>query len=393
MQKEKNTVQTMGMMAAVSPFISQTSASRVAMLAHHLVQAPTPICPDIPKALTGYEQTLPTFDVRMPTNGVVISVHHKMKMGFGKHAVGENPATTIIFQCQETGKYDTLTINTYHSRHRTYGSKNTIMPIVKTIRPGMHIPKGTLFAHGPSVKPGGIFSNSLTVNIANISLPGTIEDGYIISKSLAKRFSLTEVSSTVGQFGRKMFPLNIYGTDTEFKAYPDIGDTIREDGLVFAFREWSDIFTPLEMTNKALREVDSVHDVCVYGNPGAVVFDIIAETGIGESKTKVHTPQVMAAQSMRYIDKISDYYKGILEEYDKLSRNKNLVFTPRLTQLVTRAYGDKPNAFRAAGSIIRRVYKGVPLEEYRIEIKAARTKPIAEGSKITAFAGNTNSYL
>jgi hypothetical protein len=392
MEKRENNLKLMGLMATTSPFIQFDSSSRLAMMVHHLEQAVSPKISDIPRAMTGFETQLTTFDIRMPTNAVIVSIHHKYRRGFDKFAIKENPSITIIYQCQETGIYDVLYISCFQTRHRIYGTKLIFNPIVSRLRVGMHIPRDTIFAYSPNLKQGNIFSNGLSCNVVNLSFPCTIEDGYGVSESFCKRSSLTELPCVIGSWGKRMYPLNTYGTIDNFKPFPDIGDKIRKDGLVFAFREYNTTYASTEMTAKALMEIDMTYDIRIYGTPEATVYDVNVLSGVEETKSKKQTPSAMCEQVDRYIEHSSQYYKGILEVHDELEKSKNLLnLSPRLIQLFTRALADSPNSCknnRTAGGLIKRVYKGIPLDEYRVEIFCSREIPINMGSKITGLHGD-----
>lgn len=391
--KMPDRIETMGLMATISPYLRFVSRTRMGMLAHHIMQAPVPRLSDIPSSLTGLEPQLKTFEIVMPVKGIVKSVHYRYRRGFDIHRIQENPYTVIIFQCQETGVYDTLTIPLYHTKHRVYGYKYVHEPIVAKLRQGIAITKGTVFARSTSVKEGNIFSNSLRCNVVNLADPAVIEDGYGVSESFCQRGALLEMSSHVGSWGAKMYPLNLYGNENEYKPHPDIGECIREDGLVFAFREYSDNYDAIEMTDIALRTVDMIHDIRVYGPPGAMVYDIVAESGIMESKSKRVCPLSMTNQTDRHVKSSNTFYNGIVEVHNDIMRdNKSSQISPRLIQLFTRALAEQPNSEavrskRSAG-IIRRTYKKIPIDEYRVELKCRRWVPLAMGSKMTGFYGD-----
>ncbi|MFO5979505.1 hypothetical protein ACLBSL_33005, partial [Klebsiella pneumoniae] len=74
--------------------------------------------------------------------------------------------------------------------------------------------------------------------------------------------------------GRKAFFLNMYGDDKVYKPFPDIGDVIRPDGVIFAIRDHDDDLAPAEMTPRALRTLDRTFDRAVIGTPGAKVIGI-----------------------------------------------------------------------------------------------------------------------
>ena len=390
--KRHNRLEFMGAMATGTPFLSMVSPDRAAMWSHHAEQACSPKHPDIPHILNGLETQMRAFDIRMPTDGIVVSVHNKFRKVFGSDSVNENPRMTIIFRDRETGEFDTLDIYEFATNHRVYGVKYILSDIVAKIRPGFAISKNTVLARSPNVLEGGIFSNSISCNVVNLSLPCTIEDGYGVSEDFCERASLLELPSVVGSWGRKTYPLNIYGTPDVFKAYPGVGDRIRDDGLVFAFREYNPKFDASEMTTKALMDVDTVNDIRIYSQPRAIVYDVTVESGIGESKSKPLTSTPMAAQSEVYIEHLRQYYSDIIRSCEKIQmEERNPRFSPRLINLVTRAYADQPNSGKQKsniGGMVRRSHKLIPLDEYRVIIKCRRRLHIAAGSKITGLMGD-----
>jgi hypothetical protein len=343
--------------------------------------------------MTGFESQLQAFNITMPVDAVVQSVHKRFNPTMGSHSVKESPYITIIYQDQDTGTYDCIHVHSYGSKHAAYGTKYIIQPIVRNIRPGTSIAAGTILALSPNVKEGGIFTNGVSANIANIALPCTIEDGFGVSESFCKRAALSIMQTYTLSWGKNAYPLNLYGTLTEFKAFPDIGDRIRPDGLVFAIREYNDMFNALEMTDTALMAIPTEHDTCVYGTPGALVYDVLVESGIGEAMTGklINISPKMATQAERYVSHIRTYYESILESFHAIEKkDRNMRLSPALIQLLTRAYADTPNGKYSIpkGGKIRRQYGGIPLDEYRVEVKCTHEHRISMGSKLTGLHGN-----
>lgn len=392
-EKLPNRLETMGLTATLSPYVAFNSSSRVQMLASHISQMIQPAHSDIPRTLSGFETQLAdyTFNITMPTDGIVISVHRKYFGDISHNPNMKNPLITVIYQCQETGEYDYIDISEYHSKHKIFGCQFKVNPIVEKLRPGSAIPKGTLLAHSPSIKEGNIYSSSIEANVAYISMPGTIEDGFVVSESFCEKGAPLEISHSIVEWGRKAYPLNIYGDERNYKPFPDIGEKIRDDGLVFALREYNHQYDAIEMNNKALMEVDMIHDIRIYGIPGAEVFDIQIETGIGESRNRPLTPKGMETHAMRYITQASNYYAGIRSTYDKLVKEnvRGISISPRLQILVTRSIADKPNSIFSNNSngIVRRTYKNSPLDEYRVLVRYKNRKKLGLGSKITNLHG------
>ena len=393
MEKEKLGLDAalMGLVSIISPFSNYDSSPRLAMLYNHIRQAVQVRFPDIPLMLHGYENQLRAYDIRMPDDGIVVSVHHKYKRGLSNGSIKENPLTSIIYQNAHTGEYDCVHIHEYNTNHRTYGSKYILDPIVNKLSKGMQIRKGTIFAHSPAKFIGDIYSTSLTCNVLAISDPVTTEDGFGVSESFCKRAGLLELNKWTGSWGKKRYLLNTYGTIDNFKGYPDVGEAVRDDGVLFAFREYNDNFNALEMTNEALMYVDPDHDIKTHAEPGSIVYDITVESGIGETNNKVILSPSLAKQSEKYINQLSVYYESLLESEAKiLKENKEALFSPILAQLLTRAIADKPNNpsnKMAVGGRVRRAYKKEDLDDYRITIKTYNSKKLGIGAKLTNLHG------
>ena len=389
--KQRNRIETMGLTATLGPFVGFNSSSRVQMLSSHVSQAIAPAKPDIPRAMTGFETQLAehTFNIKMPTDGIVKSIHRKYRGGVGQAAINKNPTTTIIYQCQDTGRYDYISICEIETRHKAFAVKYLINPAVDRLREGSAIPAGTVLASSPNIMEGEIYATGLETSVAYLAVPGVIEDGFVVSESYCLRASPLEIGSSIVEWGRRSYPLNLYGDENHYKPFPEIGDTIRADGLVFALRDYDSMFDAIEMTPAALMEVDMVSDRRIYGVGGATVYDITVESGIGESRSRPVTPAGMEIQADRYRSSATEYYEGIRKVYDQLEREnkRGFVLSPKLQNLVVRAIADQPNAAHARGNrsqgIIRRTFKNQPLDEWRVEIKFEKLKPVKPGSKMT----------
>ena len=109
------------------------------------------------------------------------------------------------------------------------------------------------------VTPQGDYCYGREVNVAFMSMPGVIEDGVVVSESFLKSMSTKGYETRTMSFGKKYFPLNLYG----------------DDGLLLARREFRPILAPVEMSPEALRRPDYTYDELVYTLVGrAKVIDV-----------------------------------------------------------------------------------------------------------------------
>lgn len=394
--KNNNRIETLGLSATLGPYLKFNSSSRICMLTSHKSQVITPEETDVPRSMTGFESQLGdhVFNIVMPTDGIVESIHYKYRPGLGKDSINGNPITTIVYRCHVTGHYDSIDVYEYHTTHKVFGTKFVIQPIVGKLRPGVAIPKGTILAANPNVKAGGIYASGVETSMAYMSKPCTIEDGVGVTECYLKRIRPLEITKYVCSWGRQSYPLNVHGDADNYKPFLDIGDVVPESGLLFATREYDSTFDAFDMTPKALMRVDMIHDQRIYGTPGATIYDITVESGIAESRTKKRTPENMCSMVNKYINNATLYYNSLLATYDSIiAKDRNAVLNPRLMNLVVRAIADRPNAHAAKtksreNGIIRRTHKRVPLDEYRVEIKCTTRIPVGLGTKLTGSHGN-----
>lgn len=389
----------MGLTVTLGPFSLFDSASRLQMVTSHTGQALGVRKPDIPRIMTGYEGELATytFKTKIPCDCYVVSVHRKYipRLEFGANSTHVNPLTTIIYQNAETGEYDCIDVEHYSNHHDVFAHRYKINPLINQLVEGQPLREGTILADSPNIHDDCIYGTGLQVEMAYISVLGTTEDSYVISDELAERAAPIEWRKSTASWGKTHYPLNIYGDKYHFKAYPDIGDHTREDGLIFALRESSPLFDCIEKAENSLGVVDTIFDKLTYGIPGAEVFNIEAETGRDETRhSRPMVPEGMSVQTDGYIANATRYYNEIIDVYHKLLKQSgnNCVISPRLQNRVTRALADQPNSSRSRGNnkggIIRRTYRDKPLDAYHVTISYCHYKPIKRGAKFTGRHGN-----
>lgn len=396
--KLESDIRLIGAGAMLTPFIKEDSASRVQMATQQTSQAVVLANPDIPRVLHGMEQQMggTAMNVTMPCDATikrVIKLHNR-----AASAQGKAKHMAIIYQNFDTGVYGILDVPTYCSTQDTFGYPLSLTPAGKGLHTNQAIRKGTVLAVTPSVKEGGIYTTTLNLNILNISLPHVIEDGFLISKSVAERAAPYYVVKHRVTWGRKNFPVNIYGNETNFKPHPDVGEKVRDDGLLIATRKFDPMFDAIGMHKDNLSQVDTVHDRKVYVEPGAEVIDVKVIDTTGDKRGKPYTPEGMERQAKQYYDQSVLFADTLIEWYLQVKREEpNAKFEPHLQRSIAEAYGANPNApdrkrvrqhYREKVGNVKRVSKKQQLDEYTVEITLGYRKPIKLGAKLASMHGS-----
>ena len=224
------------------------SSPRSAMFAGHAGQAVT-IAGATPNPLkTGqeYEYAKGTFKIEAPCDMLVIDVIQRFSETWGKGSVRSNPETFVLYERvsdkrtaleQASNVFGVMRIPAYHTRNHALGFKYVHhVSNQQLLRPGNVVLKGTVFAYSPNLTAGGDYKYGRSTNVAFMSIPEVEQDGMVVTESFARAMACTKIESRIAQWGENKVLLNLYGTAEVYKPFPDIGEKIRPDGLLFAVR-------------------------------------------------------------------------------------------------------------------------------------------------------------
>lgn len=333
-------------LAALNPFIRNTSSSRATMMtSSHLGQALVVEGATKRRISSGLEREFAKYtrSISVDHDVSIIRVIPKFRPSIGSSNISENSTTLVIYERidnQEVG----MALIPHNSKsedelHQHFGFKYEKKPIMNTIAENTIVKAGTILADSPNVDENGDYKFGIEANVAYLSVPDIIEDGVVVSRSFLQKGKTKGFERRTVRFGGSNYPLNIYGNADEYKLFPEIGEAIREDGLLFALRSHDDILLPVEMSKRALGQPDFIEDKCIYAVPGAKVVDI--EVHHNSSVKNPPTPIGMEAQPKKYYESELRYHKEIVDIYDQLikSRGKHLKLSPELHRQIVYSMG------------------------------------------------------
>lgn len=372
--------------AAMNPWAPFDSSSRQVMMGSHLSQALTLRNGDIRRCMTGVEREFGrfTFNIKFPCNAEIIRVVDRYPRTLGMGSIKENPESIVIFEDVDTKQIDILEVPRYHCLHQHFGFPYKFKPTVNRLVPGATFGAGTLLADSPAVDDLGNYKMGVETEVAFMSVPGIIEDGVIISEAYAQRLKSKGYESRVGSWGKNHYPINLYGGENEYKPFPDIGDTIRDDGLLFCLRQYDDLLAPVEMSPAALREPDYYRDYLIYAEPGAKVIDINVRHAFSNGPPP--TPMGMEVQTVKYYNAQIQFYNALLDTYNDLKRRRKdaLVISPRFQRILTEAFAYKGEFGKSKP---KTMYQRQELDDWRVEVTFEYDVIPTIGFKLTDFHG------
>jgi len=380
---------------SLSSFDPFNSASRKQMFSSHIGQALVIKGSTERRIQSGMEREYGrvTFSNKIPVDAEIIRVIERYPRTIDASGIRHNPETLVIFEDHHTKEVDCLSITDYYSNHPYFGFAYKNTKDLQKVRTGAAFPAGTILQNSPSINDSGGYQYGRECNIAFMSLPAVAEDGIYISRDILPEFGFKIYERRVVEWGAKQYPINLYGDQNNYKPHPDIGDIVRDDRVLMAFRSEEPDFAPVEQSINATREFDNCFNNPVYaGRTGGRVIDIRV---MHDTNSAVPTTLIgMDVQTERYDTARRRYYQEILNEYEALRRTRGakLRTTKRFHKLVVEAIsvvGNNRNKNPTATSEERvtKLYRGIPLDDWRVEFVIEYDVLPTTGFKITDTHG------
>ena len=373
----------------LQPFPGANSSSRAQMMSSHLSQRLNTKGAQTSYIQTGMERELGkyTFSVSMPCDGRIIKILDRYRKTIGESSIENNPLTLVIYEDVETNEVGVIELPKYFSAHQYFGFAYEARKGIAKLVVGNIINKGTIFLDSPAVDEQGNYNYGMEANMAFMSHPSVSEDGAMVRRGYLDKLKFKTFETRTVDFGSKKIPLNLYGDAKKFKAFPDIGDTIKDDGLLMMFRPYDPLLSPVEMSIYDLMEPDPAFDEAVYAaGPGGKIIDIRVFSDRGTHKT---TPEGIDTQPNKYADSGRVFYNEIIEEWKRLHRLRGqyLKITKEFHSLVIEAM---INTDDGSQSKIEKIHRLVPLDDYRIQFVIEYETTPGIGFKITDLSGGLN---
>lgn len=206
---------------------------------------------------------------------------------------------------------------------------------------GYNLKAGTVLADAPG-NVNGIYSYGINADIMLITDPDTGQDGVIASQELMESMAYNMYYKIEANWDESKIPLNLYGDINNYKPFPEPGDVVNQDSIIFALRSLDENDVPSTIYDCMVP--DPIYDECYYVDPTKVLKFTDGRQIINNKviSTKVYRSEVKkdnnlhGAEYIKYnIQKLKTFYNKIIKAYEG-SVNKNI--TPTLQRLLVDAY-------------------------------------------------------
>lgn len=268
----------LGWTSLMQPFAQACASQRSTMYSAHLTQSLVLDGSEQPRIMTGYENIIGKYEFstsRIDQDIVVRKCLPKFNpMNYREKAGLEIPSWCIVYVGNKDGMVHCMDISTYTLLHDGFGYFNKILGFENDmLYEGSLITKGTKLTTSPSHE-GNQYKMGMNANVAFMGEWGDTEDAFVISKSLAAKGKNTAIQQVKLNIGLDTMPLDLYGQGGNYKCFPGIGETVREDGALIALRRINKSTYVQDMTPSSLRQIEHLHDEVHRAPPGSKVIDV-----------------------------------------------------------------------------------------------------------------------
>lgn len=345
------------------PNVNRTNGNRSQMFTSHIGQCIQLTDAEPPLIHTGFENQVGKYSTGYKKADRDFEIIYKFKKNKYVHY--------FLIKYVNDGEYDILIREEANNLSEKFGNKYN-NEVIDSLKIGDKVEKDTWLYKDYNYDEDNNFQYG--TNIVSTFLPfegKTNEDGIVISESIAKEMSTYFVHIVNVTINTNDIPLNLYGDDDYYKAFPDVGEDVK-DGILTATRRLN--FDELihkfknEKMNKVF-ESDSAYKV--HGK--VIDVDVLNN----ESLEKLEN-QKYSEQFLKYIKELKHFYKTFVTVTDDIVRKKK--HTNDLLRLYNRFKGYiDPNA--------KLVYDGNQFDKIIFRVKVLEKKPVSEGSKISTRYG------
>lgn len=387
--------------------VMHNSPSRSQMLGSHLTSKIAIINPEPNRTQAGGEHEFGKYtdSVRMPANGRILSVVPLYPHAAGEGAIEFNPETLVIYEDTDTHHIDCFNIPYYVSYHQYFGYRNVLVKEnIDKIIPGRAIKKGTLFAHSPGLGPFNNYMYGRNLNVALMAWPATAEDGIIICRDVLEKFKFNIYETRTVNLGSQHYPRLIYPGDRPF---PEVGQLIRDDGLLMALRTYDSDYAPVEMGIFDIKNIDYSFDRLIYAREsqsnimpdGSIISKggrVVGIEVVKNNSTQRMLPPKLAEPFEKYARAGQRYHRTILKvmrdlqtEQRKKQRDSRLNIRPGLLhQMCVRALAlTNYQQGEVRGPLDLNVNQ-TPVDEYQITFTIEFEVTPNIGGKLTGTSGD-----
>lgn len=310
--KELNNSSAIGATTLLT-FPEYNDSARLIMFGSHISQRVVLNNSEFPKVFTNWENALGdlgSYNTKAKANYKVIKVITKFPNIESAYHV---QTALYVVQNTDTGEYDILERHDVENLTEKYGFQYDNSGI-DAFREGDIIKEGTVLSRPTSYDKYGNYGYGRNIKFMYGINQNTTEDAIQISESLAKEYGLmdsTEVEEVKIPINDNDFLGNLYGSDDEYKSFPDVGEKVKNKILCVKKRiVKAQVLFDLKSSNCKKILAD---DVPYYIDGTVTDIDVYFNKPYEELNRASFNAQVNT-----YIDNINAFYQAVKDITDEI---------------------------------------------------------------------------
>jgi len=348
------------------------SASRNIMFTSHLRQFVNLLNPEFPKVFTNYENIVGKYSTGYYRAKTDLKVVDKIaKFGNG---VLDNHLYLLFTYDEENDKYDVIQKRIVEDLTEKFGFpyNNEVMDAKE---PGDEVRAGEVLYKTPSYDEDMNYCYGKNVKFMYLLDNDTIEDAIKCSKSFAKSMKSKEVETVKVSLNDNDIFCNYYGTNEEYKCFPDINEFIK-DKIVCVKRRIHNNQLLYDVKKSNLRKINFMSDSLSFCEGRIVDINIYSNKPIEEIEDNSFNRQLLKYIKMQreFYIKVYERCKKIIDSGSKYSSEVNFYYK-KAKNILDEKYKWKEEDNSVFSNMI-------------IEFLIERDVELSVGQKITGRYGN-----
>lgn len=249
----------------MTPFANKVNSSRAAMTFQQIAQAKNLDNPEIARVSTGYEKVYGDRSTSYLKSDRDYEVVKKIRK------FDNDMVYALVLKEKKSNYYHIVIRNAVESFAESsgVGINNSV---IDSKKPGDKIKKDEVIYRSNSYDEEMNYRLGVNAKTVYLVWPEIVEDAMLISESLQKKLKSTSVLTYTIPKNSNDILLNLYGGNGPYKAFPDVGEKVK-DRILCGRRRVDYNSAQYLMKSKHLRK-EMFGDVLYYTDTGARVVDI-----------------------------------------------------------------------------------------------------------------------
>lgn len=377
----------LGLQTQLAPFPQHCSCQRLMMLSSHCAQSVVLDHAEPPRIFTGMENVIGKYQfstTRRDQDIHILAIIPKFRPTSWEAATIDMPTHTVIYRGLNDNKINYINVNRYTYLHDGFGYINE-NPSADQLVVENILPKEASLQQSPAWR-NGEWSYGLNGNVVFMADDAVTEDAMVISESFAKKCTNLAIHRIKLNLSADEVLLNLYGDKDvdEYKVIPNIGETVRRDGVLAAIRAKNAASYVSDMTMDALQRIEPLHDELHKAPPGSKVLDV--DVYIDTDQLRKMDPQgSVYEQLIKIYQDHQYYYDEVIKRYHEYVE-QGMEISEDFNTLVLRCMELTSNKkFMRKG--IKLCDPREPIEFITVVITYSYEREISLGSKLTGREG------